>query len=102
MWLGGFFKSRDIDFPNRHVTATSSVNNMYISILIVRGFIKITSKWGKKLFQSEVASTAFYFKVRQRQLFQSESMFILKRGNYFKVLQKLFQSKQLFQIGAKF
>ena len=46
------FESRDMDFPKRHVTATSLVNNMDISVLMVTGFIKIISKWGKKLFQS--------------------------------------------------
>ena len=43
-----------MDFPKRHVSAASLVNNMDISILMVRGFIKIISKWGKKLFQSGV------------------------------------------------
>ena len=41
-----------MDFPKRHVTATSLVNNMDISVLMVTGFIKIISKWGKKLFQN--------------------------------------------------
>ena len=61
---------------------------MDISILIVRGFTKIISKWDKTLFQKGAASTTFYFKVGQRQLFQSGSMFISKWGKrYFKVGQ---------------
>ena len=53
---------------------------MDISILIVRGFTKIISKWDKTLFQKGAASTTFYFKGGQRQLFQSGSMFISKWG----------------------
>ena len=53
---------------------------MDISILIVRGFTKIISKWDKTLFQKGAASTTFYFKVGQRQFFQSGSMFISKWG----------------------
>ena len=50
---------------------------MDISILIVRGLIKIISKWDKKLFQSEAASITFYFKVGQC-LFQSGAKVISK------------------------
>ena len=63
---------------------------MYISILNVRGSIKTISKWGKKLFQSRAASATFYYKVGQRQLFQSGSMFISKWGKgYVKVGQNV-------------
>ena len=75
---------------------------MDVSILIVRGFKKIISKWGKKLFQSGEASTTFYFKVGQA-LFQRRG-----KDSYFKVGQCLFQSGaiyfkvgQLLQSGAK-
>ena len=75
-----------IDFPKCHWTATSSLNKMHISILTVRGYIKIISKWRKKLFQSEAALTTFYFKVRQ-VFFQSGAKFC-------------FNVRQLFQKGA--
>ena len=75
-----------IDFPKCHWTATSSLNKMHISILTVRGYIKIISKWGKKLFQSEAALTTFYFQVRQ-VFFQSGATFC-------------FNARQLFQKGA--
>ena len=81
---------------------------MDILILIVRGFMKVISKWGKKLFQSGAASKTFYFKVGQRQLFQSESMLISKWGKSYFIVEQLFQSgakcyfivEQLFQSGA--
>ena len=62
----------------------------------------IISQWDKKLFQSVIASTTFYFKLGQaliqkgqRQLFQSRSKFISKWDNYFKVVKKLFQSEAI-------
>ena len=84
----------------------SSVINL--DILIVRGFIKIISKSGKKLFHCFTTSTTFSFKVGQT-LFQSGTKTViskwvnvyLKQGNYFKVQQKLFQNggKCYFKVG---
>ena len=57
---------------------------MEISILIVRGLIKIILKWGS--FDNLISKwDKCYFKVGQRQLFQSGSMLISKWGNYFKM-----------------
>ena len=82
---------------------------MDILILIVRGFMKIISKWGKKLFQSGAASKTFYFKVGQA-IFQSGAETVISKwvNAYFKVGQKLFHSgaviskwgKMLFHSGA--
>ena len=73
------------------MTATASVNDMDISILTVREFIKIISKWGKKLFQSGAASTNFYFKVGQASFQSGAETVISKWVNvYLKVGQKLF------------
>ena len=60
------------------MTAKSSVNDMDISILIVRGFIKIISKWGSfDNFLSQIGES-FISKWGHRQLFQSGANVISK------------------------
>ena len=110
-----YFKISRYWFSKTSRDSTSSVNNMNISILIVRGFIKIIPQWENKLFQSRTALPTFYFKVRQalfkvgqRQVFQREPIFIWKwNKSYFKVEQNFmskggiyFKVGQLFQSGA--
>ena len=80
------------------MTGTSSVSNIDISILFVRGFIKTISKWGKKFFQIRAPSTTFiskwdkrFSKVRQRQVFQNGPMFQNGTNFYLKV-EQLFHS----------
>ena len=64
---------------------------MDIPILVVRGFIKIISKCGKKLCRSGAASTTFYFKVGKSyfkvgQLLQiGAECYIKMGGNYLKL-----------------
>ena len=72
------------------MTAKSSVNYMYISVLIVRGSIKTISKWGSfdNLLLQSGAETVIskwvnvYFKVGQR-LFQSGAKCYFKVGQLF-------------------
>ena len=71
------------------MTATLSLNNMDFSFLLIEDsqklFQKVISKWGqfRQLFISKWGK--HYFKVGQRQLFESGSMFISYWGNYSKV-----------------
>ena len=80
-------------------TRVTRVSNYHVTFKILGNKI-IISKWGKKLFQSEAASTTFYFKVEQA-LFQSGAKLVSNWGNYFKKEQNLFQSGHLLQSGAK-
>ena len=66
---------------------------MDIPISIVTGFIKIISKWSKKLFHSGATLITFYFKVRQRDLFKGWTKFVSKWGSYFKVEHNISTTK---------